>query len=533
MSNAMRIFKINYKQQSVSARTKPIQLVLNLNTKFEGKYLVQVVNTGVSLLPDDWDANRSLPISAALASKFLTLTEDLLAYLQYNLSDTADISLNELLRMGGIREICKEFINQHIHQVKTANLVAEEIYERNAKADYQLEKTTRRKMYAEIKSKIVDSGYRLTNQSGQTVDINWFFDLEKANNQEQLIQQAFQPSAVAVEYHQTKSTTNSCLIHEEDIQKYGDLKYIELVDLVKKRKMKTGTISDGSSYDVLINVFNEFDENTTVSELTDEVFLNFFDYLQEERDLELPGFNNYKKWINAVFAFATSQLTMQFNSKKLNIHSDIFERNYERVTRPYLTEEMLTKMLNFQFDDEHKHFNYFRDLFYIQSYTSVSYVDLPQLFKKTKIKTVDGELIKYSPIRRKKTGKEADIMLFDEVYTILEKYNFIYENYSNGYYNRAIKDLLEIAGFTDEFTQERFNIRTKETTYKTAPFYSFIGTHSGRRSYITNMKKRGISDESIMNQSQHNSKTAFDMYVQDSKTINFENFVRESKVNKK
>ncbi|MBA3285714.1 MAG: phage integrase SAM-like domain-containing protein [Nitrosopumilus sp.] len=523
----MKTYKINYKLQSVSSATKPIQLVCALNTKWEGKYLYQLCSVGVSVLPEEWDANRNLPKKAELAGRLLKVKEDVENTLNSSAASIIDETVHELYLKGFFKQVIEESIKKNIHEVVTP--IAEYMNK-----NFRWHEMQREDVYNEVRDKIKASHYSLVDAYNNKINLDWFFDLDLESEAKQFIQPTLQLAPVSIiNNEQSTSSIESCLIHDVDVKKYGSMKYIELVDFVKNRKIKTGTLSYGRAYNVLINVFNEFDEQMTVNELTDDVFLSFFDYLLEERDVDLAGYNNYKKWINAVFAFATSQLTMQFNSKKLNIYSNIFDRTYEKVKRPYLTEDMLAQLLDLKFDDSHKHLDYVRDLFYIQSYTSVTYVDLPQLLKKAKVKTVAGDHIRYSPIRRKKTGVEADIVLFDEVHNILEKYNFNFSKISNAYYNRSIKDTLKLAGFTDDFTQERYNTRTKNSTYKTAPFYTFIGSHTGRRSYVTNMKIRGISDEAIMNQSQHTSKQAFDMYFQDSKTINFENFVRELKVNKK
>jgi len=519
----MKLFKINYKLQSVSSSTKPIQLVCSLNTKWEGKYLSQVCSVGVSLLPEEWDLKTNLPRKADLASRFLKAKEFIELQLNQTSSSLDDEGIHKLYSTGYFKQEIEESIQKNIHDKVTP---ITEYMNKN----FRWQEMQREEIYKEVKERIETSKFFLVDTDNKHINLDWFFNLSLESNAEKFLQTSSKlHQKNIVDNELPTSPAQSCLMHDIDVKKYGGIKFIEFVDLVKNRKIKSGSLSDGSAYNVLINVFNEFDEEITVNEINDQVFLNFFDYLQEERDLDIPGFNNYKKWINAVFAFATSQLAVQFNSKILNIYSDIFDRTYEKVTRPYLSEEMLAHVLSLKFNSNNKHLEHARDLFYIQCYTSVTYVDLPQLFKKVEVKSVAGEQIKYSHIRRKKTGVEADIVIFDEVLSLLEKYNFTINKISNAYFNRCIKDTMEYAGFTEDFTQERFNTKSKQSTFKTDPFYKFIGTHTGRRSYITNMKKRGISDESIMNQSQHTSKKAFDLYIQDSRTTNFENFVRELK----
>ncbi len=494
---------------------------MNLNTKQEGKYLQVVRSIGRSVLPAEWDPRRNLPIDVHLATSMMHMQDELEFHLkEINwLTDEQVISAKE---KGMFNTLLIEHIDRYINQKQTA-------YKTLLDTAPFLHESTREDHYKELLNMFQNNKLRLIDISGNTIDEQSFFCPKP---QIQVKHQAVSPALQTVHFtNRPVQVINSetCLVDPYDIEKYGPMKFIDFVDHVKNKKLNSEKISDGASYSTLSSIFSDFDSEITVNELNDDVFSNFFDYLMEERDLEPGGgaINNYKKWIKAVFHYSISKMSMDYNRKVLNIKSDIFDRNSEKVTRPYLSEDMLDIMLKHKFTADNKKLEYVRDLFYIQCYTSVSYADLKQLFKKVETKVINGDITRYSHVRRTKNSNEADIMLFDEVYNLLEKYKFNFEPISNGYLNILIKDVLQQVGFTFDFTQKRLNLRTRVETEVTRPFYSFIGTHSGRRSYITNMKKRGMADDNIMSQSQHKSKKAYDLYVQDSVEIGLENFVKE------
>ncbi|MBK7887729.1 MAG: hypothetical protein IPJ86_10680 [Bacteroidetes bacterium] len=103
----MKSFKVNFKLQHVSSATKPIQVIISLGTKYNGKYLTVEKSTGLSLLEGEWDAFRRLPRNPALAMKFIRLEESINDWLnELNLEQEEENLNNEQfdLRIAGLHE---------------------------------------------------------------------------------------------------------------------------------------------------------------------------------------------------------------------------------------------------------------------------------------------------------------------------------------------------------------------------------------------------------------------------------------------
>jgi hypothetical protein len=71
----------------VATSNRQVQVIVNLNTKHDGKYLTEEKSMGLSLTASEWDASRRLPIRYNLATKFIRLEQDILDWLNFLASE--------------------------------------------------------------------------------------------------------------------------------------------------------------------------------------------------------------------------------------------------------------------------------------------------------------------------------------------------------------------------------------------------------------------------------------------------------------
>jgi len=146
-----------------------------------------------------------------------------------------------------------------------------------------------------------------------------------------------------------------------------------------------------------------------------------------------------------------------------------------------------------------------RDWFLLLAWTGCRFSDLEKVGK-TDIQ--DG----FISFRQQKTNTKVTIPLHPVVLEILEKYDFnLPEPISNQRFNEYIKEAAKLAGIN---AIESITI-TKGGQLKTElyPKYELISSHTGRRSFCTNMYKRGLPTLMIMSISGHKTEKSFLKYI--------------------
>ena len=117
-------------------------------------------------------------------------------------------------------------------------------------------------------------------------------------------------------------------------------------------------------------------------------------------------------------------------------------------------------------------------------------------------------MIRYN---QQKTGNKVVIPLHPVVAEILKKYNDNLPEISDQKFNDYIKTACKFAGIDAPHTVSR-TIGGK-TVSETAPKYGFVQSHTGRRSFCTNMYLRGLDTLMIRSISGHKTEAAFLRYI--------------------
>ena len=146
-----------------------------------------------------------------------------------------------------------------------------------------------------------------------------------------------------------------------------------------------------------------------------------------------------------------------------------------------------------------------RDWFLLLAWTGSRFSDLEKV---TKSNIKDN----FITFRQQKTNTKVTIPLHPIVIEIFEKYDFnLPEPISNQKFNEYIKEVGSKAGITSNESISK-TIGGKLQT-ETIPKYKLISSHTGRRSFCTNMYKRGLPTLSIMSISGHKTEKSFLKYI--------------------
>lgn len=176
-----------------------------------------------------------------------------------------------------------------------------------------------------------------------------------------------------------------------------------------------------------------------------------------------------------------------------------------------------------------------RDQFILLAWTGCRYSDLGKL-NKDNIVTMNGH--EYFKIEQQKTGAKPTIPILPASRAVLEKYNYnVPRPMANQKFNEFIKEVAKLAGLTDEVTITRTEMadapsrgrRTKREAQRVAQRYEkwqCVSAHTARRSFATNMYKRGFPTLMIMKITGHQTEKAFLTYIKVTEDENAERMMK-------
>lgn len=194
---------------------------------------------------------------------------------------------------------------------------------------------------------------------------------------------------------------------------------------------------------------------------------------------------------------------------------DIHESKLDKYTKPksrqgneneiYLSEDDINKIYSLKLSSKEE---IVRDLFVLQCWTGQRFSDIQSLNKGIIKNTTNGQVLEI--VQTKKTHR-VTIPLFPITTEILRKYNFDLPTTAKNTTLNYLKKIGLKAGLTEEHivTEDRGGKVTNSIKQR----WELIGTHTARRSYISNMLKRGYDSHLLMKITGHTTEEAFKRYV--------------------
>lgn len=151
-----------------------------------------------------------------------------------------------------------------------------------------------------------------------------------------------------------------------------------------------------------------------------------------------------------------------------------------------------------------------RDLLILSTLTGLRYSDYSRI-KQEHIKK-DEEGSKILKIRQEKTGEFVEIPLTEEAESIIGRLiSGETHPVSNQKMNSYVKELCKLAGVDELFEVHKFQGKQKVT--ELLPKYELITTHTGRRTFATNLMQRGVPAHIVMKFTGHRDYKSFAKYV--------------------
>lgn len=270
----------------------------------------------------------------------------------------------------------------------------------------------------------------------------------------------------------------------------------------KRRKLKPSSIG---SYKTTKGYLLKFQEQSNT-------FLSLTDFSQNDID-KFSDFliNNEKFAMNthAKSMMDLSQIIKYAEKLKKIPASKLVELKFdtcrEETDSIYLTEDEILKLLEVKdFDDLiHEHV---RDVFVIGCFTGMRFSDYS---------TIDTNAIKNNRLEfiQKKTGGKVTIPIHPVVNTILKKYNYNLPRVpKNNEFNRIIKIVgAKLPCLHTPFIKQVTYGRERKEIHGLK--FSFLQTHTARRSFCTNEYLHKTDPDLIRSISGHSSQKSFERYV--------------------
>lgn len=270
----------------------------------------------------------------------------------------------------------------------------------------------------------------------------------------------------------------------------------------KRQKLKPSSIS---SYKTTQSLLVKFQNHTkTVIQLKDfsqSVIDKFSDFMILDEEFAMNTHAKSMMDLLQIIKYAVKHKKIPA-AKMVELE---FDTRREETDSIYLTEDEILQLLDIHEFDEPEH-EKVRDVFVLGCFTGMRFSDYSN---------IDTSAIRNNRLEfvQKKTGAKATIPIHPVVNVILKKYdNLLPKVPPNNEFNRIIKIVGEKlpclhVPFTKQVTYKR------ELTEFVAMKYSFLQTHTARRSFCSNEYLKGTDPMIIMSISGHKSHKSFMRYI--------------------
>jgi integrase len=205
-----------------------------------------------------------------------------------------------------------------------------------------------------------------------------------------------------------------------------------------------------------LKALQKFKKDIVFDELTFELLTGFERFLFDE-GLHTNTVNKYFRHLRKFVNLAINKDLFDLNRYPFRK----FRMKSEATTREYLTPEELTAIENIILPPEQKHLQKVLDMFLFACYTGLRFSDISAL-NKEKLRTIDGNMwIDTTMIKTTEPIRIPLYLLFDgKPIEILNRHtqpdrNYIFDDLTNQYVNRCLKELATLAGITKTVTFHR------------------------------------------------------------------------------
>jgi integrase len=270
----------------------------------------------------------------------------------------------------------------------------------------------------------------------------------------------------------------------------------------KRQKLKASAISSyRTTLGLLIKFQTNFDNALYLNDFNQQDIDRFSDFMIIEEEYAMNTHSKVMMDTMQFFKYAV-KLKKIPPAKLVELEFDTRREDTDSI---YLTESEILELMNVS-DFESPIHEHVRDVFVIGCFTGMRFSDY-SVIDPTSIRNNRLEIV------QKKTGNKVTIPIHPEVVKILEKYNYLLPQVPpNNEFNRIIKIVGEkLPSLHTPFTKQiTYGRELKELV---ALKYTYLQTHTARRSFCSNEYLKGTDPMIIMAISGHKSHKSFMRYI--------------------
>lgn len=338
-------------------------------------------------------------------------------------------------------------------------------------------------------------------------DIN--MDLQQQQAELQNVFKEFEVQNILPTPAQLKDAFNSRMKSNEVMEKQQEITLFEVFDkFVKERGCQNSwTKATYQKFAALKNHIKEFKEDITFEYLDEQGLNEFIMFLCTEKDMLNTTIGKQIGFLKWFLRWGFQKGYHQNNA------FEIFKPRLKIAKKPviFLSKEELQKLCSYEIPAEKQYLKRVRDVFLFCSFTGLRYSDVCNL-KRSDIKS--DRIV----ITTQKTTDGLIIELNEVSKAILDAYkNFCFPNdmvlpvISNQKMNKYLKELGELAGI-DEPVKVPY-CKGNERTDKVFPKYKLLGSHAGRRTFVSTALIKDIPPHVVMKWTGHKDYKSMEPYI--------------------
>jgi integrase len=258
-----------------------------------------------------------------------------------------------------------------------------------------------------------------------------------------------------------------------------------------------------AKYNTTISILKHFDslrgKPTQFTELSTDWINDFKDFLTTTKQYKI---NTIEKYIKQTKVFIREAMHQSLHDNR-NFESKYWSAPTEVVQSVYLTTQELALLHHAKGLSESQ--KKARDLFLLEAYTGLRYSDV------SKLSAIDlgADTIE---IRVAKTNEKLVSFINPSAREIITRNGGkAPEAISNQKLNKYIKDVCQKVGIDTPMEVQETKAGLRIT--KHLPKWQLVSTHTGRRSFATNLYLQGFPIKSIMAATGHKTEKAFNAYI--------------------
>ena len=324
-----------------------------------------------------------------------------------------------------------------------------------------------------------------------------------------------------------------------------DIAKLQSIDTLLIRYMAKGTKKTKTTIPPLVWMKNQIREKVTYL----SAFHQFEKYLRENKievkeweDITLKTLQDYNKYLlgkdYSAARYNTLMLSLRIPLKQAYKDPTISFRNIEikefleecnKSTsikdngRVALTSEQVDTIYSLPLEDQTE--QAVRDMFVFQCLTSLRVSNI-----------LGADFTKYKGQRQfevvqiKEKGSFNQVVSLDldsRIETILERYNWKFQDIPYSQYNKKIEDIIKKTPFANDTITIKTKLATGKTETKETPLYKAIRSHSGRRTFITELRSNPqIQDRDLLQFTGHANTEMLATYDKTSKQTSVNNILQ-------